>query len=186
VPNTTCSVCALNFSTRAYLVAHIQRRHGDRDVNKRRRCMSKRVHKCTLCASAFATPYGLRTHVHYVHEGYTGVHVCATCQAPFQSRSLLAIHTRKHTGERPYKCTTCDAAFTRVDHLRSHTRSQHIRVQAHVCTVCEKRFTELGSMRRHVNTVHLAKRAYACSVCDAHFGNAAHRRRHEQVMHEQM
>ena len=35
-------------------------------------------------------------------------HKCWICQAAFRKISHLKQHHRRHTGERPYKCTTCD------------------------------------------------------------------------------
>lgn len=35
-------------------------------------------------------------------------HKCWICQAAFRKISHLKQHHRRHTGERPYKCTKCD------------------------------------------------------------------------------
>lgn len=38
----------------------------------------------------------------------TRPHKCWICQAAFRKISHLKQHHRRHTGERPYKCTKCD------------------------------------------------------------------------------
>ena len=45
-------------------------------------------------------------------------HACSTCQKPFSSASALHIHTRTHTGDRPYRCDACGKAFTTKGNLK--------------------------------------------------------------------
>lgn len=39
-------------------------------------------------------------------------HKCWVCQAAFRKISHLKQHHRRHTGERPYRCTKCDRCIT--------------------------------------------------------------------------
>ena len=43
---------------------------------------------------------------------------CGICGKIYTTRSNFNVHLRRHTGEKPYKCTICDKKFARKDNLR--------------------------------------------------------------------
>lgn len=49
---------------------------------------------------------------------------CEECGASFLRASTLKIHTRRHTGERPYKCPyeNCGKAFSESGNLKTHMK----------------------------------------------------------------
>ena len=46
--------------------------------------------------------------------------ICSQCDFQGISRSHLLLHTRKHTGEKPFQCELCQKKFSRKSTLKTH------------------------------------------------------------------
>ncbi|XP_037554993.1 zinc finger protein interacting with ribonucleoprotein K-like [Dermacentor silvarum] len=98
---------------------------------------------------------------------------CPMCDYVATARSSLIIHMRKHTGERPYRCHLCPAAFA-----KSSDRSRHFRThQLHKpfnCGSCGKSFAQRVTLLSH--RCHLTGSTGfkgQCHKCLRMFANAA-------------
>jgi len=55
---------------------------------------------------------------------------------------------RRHSGERPFKCTYCPQSFMRSSTLKIHLR-RHTGERPYECLECGKKFSESGNLKTH-------------------------------------
>ena len=74
---------------------------------------------------------------------------CTLCNAAFPRKSSLDRHTMTHTGEKPYQCTQCNKAFSRTSNLKMLMRT-HTWEKPYQCTLCEKAFSLKNTLDIHI------------------------------------
>ncbi|XP_038575010.1 zinc finger protein 133-like [Micropterus salmoides] len=130
-----CRVCGMMFSYRGSLVNHAEI-HGDDE-----RCL------CGVCGVPLPDRENLVEHL----RTHVRVHVCQFCGKSFRGKVELAVHTRCHTGEKPFSCRVCGKCFSRKGNMAIHMRT-HTGEKPYRCAVCGKCFTMTSSMIRHART----------------------------------
>ncbi len=121
-------------------------KHGGRRPNPGRAS----PFQCATCGKSFTQRVCTTGGLHSAF-GVPKHHSDGVCDSVLQGG--LVNHERIHSGARPFKCKSCDRAFTQKCNLTRHERT-HTGEKPYVCNSCDRRF------RRKVCTVR---------VCSVHF-----------------
>ncbi|KAH7945581.1 hypothetical protein HPB49_013158 [Dermacentor silvarum] len=82
---------------------------------------------------------------------------CSREEKPFKAQYMLVVHMRRHTGEKPHKCTFegCSKAYSRLENLKTHLRS-HTGEKPYMCEFpgCTKAFSNASDRAKHQNRTH--------------------------------
>ncbi|XP_023443458.1 zinc finger protein 517 isoform X2 [Dasypus novemcinctus] len=167
-----CGQCGKAFCRRFTLNEHCRLYSGERP------------YRCLQCGLGFMRGSSLAKH-HKLHaEGHphgssegqspppgpaqktpAGVlsYACAVCQKPFRHNSLLLLHQRLHTGEKPFTCRQCGRAFSRKSNLTLHQKI-HTKEKPFKCTECGKAFRRSYTLHEHY-WLHSGEKPYRCRAC---------------------
>lgn len=106
-----CKHCPQSFSHASNLTKHERSHSGDKPF------------ACDVegCMMAFSHSPNLKRHKDAVHSSHRPF-PCNLCPLAFAQEVNLVRHKRRHTGERPYRCTyeECSAAFSGSSDLTNH------------------------------------------------------------------
>ncbi|XP_061723837.1 zinc finger protein 62 homolog [Cydia pomonella] len=141
-----CAVCDVTFRRIEGFQAHFRNCHSG--IPKKRfpcpqcdKVLTKKIYlkrhtdiihagisefRCHICGKYLCKKMALQRHLD-MHNNIKRPrnHACNVCGHTFMTNSSLQFHMNTHTGERPYKCTECQAAFTQPYTLRMHLAKHH-------------------------------------------------------------
>lgn len=134
-----CPDCNRTFSNKYNMLNHMKSHAKDAEMSK---------FDCE-CGKSYSTRGNLVAHIRIAHTEELP-HRCHDCGGGFPSRSTRDIHSRLHSGARPFPCAFCPLSFrsknSRDKHQETHAPPQH------ECELCGKRFRRKAHLRYHVGT----------------------------------
>ncbi|XP_044735139.1 transcriptional activator cubitus interruptus [Chrysoperla carnea] len=113
---------------------------------------------------------------------------CSRAEKPFKAQYMLVVHMRRHTGEKPHKCTFegCYKAYSRLENLKTHLRS-HTGEKPYTCEYpgCAKAFSNASDRAKHQNRTHSNEKPYVCKApgCTKRYTDPSSLRKHVKTVH---
>ena len=133
-----CSECRCHFDTLAKFKYHRLKAHGKWQGTL----------KCQYCEKTYGTVSNLRKHERKAHQK-TPLKTCTECDYKTDDSSLLKIHLRIHSGEKPFACNRCAYASIKKSDLTKHIkRCQGIN---HKCDKCGQSFRFRKRLAEHLS-----------------------------------
>lgn len=161
-----CATCGIGFIYKSSLKKHHQVTH-----------LGVKPYKCTTCGKSFMNKYNFLRHEGTKVEksicesirrkrlsqklslikppekknppSEQKFYPCATCGKNFKHKCIMETHRLVHTGDRPFRCTTCDIGFVYKTSLTRHNKILHTEQSLFQCTTCGKSFRYKVTFERH-------------------------------------
>lgn len=132
--------------------------------------------QCYVCDKEFSDLIAWNEHASY----HAKVHKqCSYCSKKFVNRSNVLIHTRIHTGEKPYHCKYCPMKFNAETSCIRHERV-HTGERPYACSYCHKRFTQSNDRKAH-ERIHTGDKPFPCRYCSKKCITSSSRLVHERI-----
>ncbi|XP_055303243.1 zinc finger protein ZFP2-like [Sitodiplosis mosellana] len=169
-----CDMCPdLSFKQKQGLLRHMTRRHIRKDI-------AEKMKQCEICHKFPRISYEHHMKIKHSELRFK----CDICDAEFKHKMTQKIHMRKHSGEKPFMCTSCGKAFYSKSSCYAHEIVVHSKVKRHQCTYCDRSYSQRTLLQNHINAAHTKERPYVCDICNKDFASRKslniHKATHEE------
>ncbi|XP_069501528.1 B-cell CLL/lymphoma 6 member B protein isoform X2 [Ambystoma mexicanum] len=162
-----CFVCGQSFQGVAQLRHHVLNSHPGEDLsNLAHHRTENGALTCGACDLRFPEEEQLQHHFLHIHNDEKP-YKCSSCAAAFRYKGNLPSHRAAHSEEKPYRCSICSAQFNRPANLKTHSRI-HSGEKPYKCETCGSRFVQVAHLRAHV-LIHTGEKPYPCETCGTRF-----------------
>ena len=137
----------------------------------------ERIFPCKFCDKTFASNQLRNKHENLAHVKRFP---CESCKKVFSEKTRLLIHSRIHSGEKPYVCEDCGFSCAQKDNLRLHKQFKHPILggqKKFVCLVCSASFLTKSNLSRH-SISHTDLKQCVCETCGKAFKDPGALRQH--------
>lgn len=129
--------------------------------------VSIKSYKCSECEKSFRHRSVLELHMR-IHSK-DRPYQCKVCGKGFRFSSYLQQHVIIHTGKKPYKCPDCGKDFAFLQNMKTHQRLHQ--EKPFRCTSCRKGYSDETQLQQHMLS-HNGDKPHKCDLCDKSFGLA--------------
>uniref|UniRef100_A0A8D3CTU8 Zgc:66448 n=1 Tax=Scophthalmus maximus TaxID=52904 RepID=A0A8D3CTU8_SCOMX len=129
--------------------------------------ISMKSYKCSECGKTFRHRSVLELHMR-IHSK-DKPYQCKVCSKGFRFSSYLQQHLIIHTGQKPYKCPDCGKDFAFLQNMKTHQKLHQ--EKPFRCTSCRKGYSDETQLQQHMlsHTGDKPHKPHRCEECHKTF-----------------